>query len=174
MTRSFYCHQCSVNVEINLEQWACRRCGSGFVEELPPRTYPTRPRNGHSETFRRNPATNRTPASQAPRNIREVEVLQQMLTPQLQQQNQQNQNRYKNVYLLIWNSKMKRNTEAANNSNSQWPREQSKANPLETFVVCLRRRKPPPRETAWRNARGVSWGVPGRCRNSRIARHNYK
>ena len=32
--RSWYCHQCSANVQIT-EQYTCQRCDSGFIEELP-------------------------------------------------------------------------------------------------------------------------------------------
>jgi len=33
--RSFYCHRCNQQVRINLEEWQCAECQSGFVEELP-------------------------------------------------------------------------------------------------------------------------------------------
>lgn len=32
--RQFYCHRCNANVQIDLAEWKCRECSSGFVEEV--------------------------------------------------------------------------------------------------------------------------------------------
>lgn len=43
--RQFYCHRCSSNVQIDVGEWKCRDCSSGFVEEL---TTPERNNDGMS------------------------------------------------------------------------------------------------------------------------------
>jgi len=72
MSRSFYCHQCAANVEINLTEWTCVQCSSGFIEEL--RSQP-----------RRNPAVNRAPQQATQRGHQAqrmgIDLLQQMLNP---------------------------------------------------------------------------------------------
>lgn len=85
MSRSFYCHQCATNVEINLDQWTCTRCGSGFIEELnqPRLRLNHASQRGPDVTFRRNPAVNRAPPVAAPplNPQRPLHLLQQMLHP---------------------------------------------------------------------------------------------
>jgi len=78
--RSWYCHQCSANVEIT-EQYSCQRCGSGFIEELP-------------QQPRRQPTTARTTSRQAPggANLTIFDILQQFLAPP-ELPNAQTQNR---------------------------------------------------------------------------------
>ena len=43
--RQFYCHRCAANVQIDVAEWKCRDCSSGFVEEL---TTPERNNDGMS------------------------------------------------------------------------------------------------------------------------------
>jgi len=82
MSRSFYCHQCATNVEINLDQWTCTRCGSGFIEELNQPRLRLNASQRPDVTFRRNPAVNRGPPVAAPPNPqRPLHLLQQMLHP---------------------------------------------------------------------------------------------
>lgn len=83
--RSWYCHQCSANVQIT-EQYTCQRCDSGFIEELPPQ-----PRRLIIIEFLkvkiiycfRQPTATRTVPRQAANgaNLTIFDILQQFLTP---------------------------------------------------------------------------------------------
>merc|ERR1712183_973086 len=68
--RSWYCHQCSTNVDIT-EQYTCRRCDSGFIEELPHQ--PRRP----TTASRSAPRT----AASGGANLTIFDILQQFLAP---------------------------------------------------------------------------------------------
>lgn len=48
-SRSFYCHHCGEQASVNLNEWKCEKCKTGFIEEIPPTSSGTSS-NGRSGT----------------------------------------------------------------------------------------------------------------------------
>ena len=94
MSRSFYCHQCALNVQVNLTDLTCRRCSSGFIERKNEQIIIVRNRPDVTE---RSPAVNRGPElTQRTR----IDLLQQWLN-ELQTPSQSTKRFISNILGLI-------------------------------------------------------------------------